>query len=164
MLTTAPPDVPEHRRHWTGMKNVVVLSGTIRSMDAWGGWLRLSSRALDPTAEFPFSLRRRDSLPRWVMEGTQVKLMGRLEGTTHPQSGKPSCILRVLRFTPFEVVSPRSRWQSAHFNDVSLVGLVAQKQLVRVHADSTQPGQAQGDNSCLHVLLQQSSNQRLAGC
>ena len=52
--------------------------------------------------------------------GEQVKQAGRLEGTRHPVTGEPSCILRVLRFTPVQLAQISRRGQPRPLNEVTL--------------------------------------------
>lgn len=64
----------------------------------------------------------------------------------------------MLRFTASQLPQISRRRQPSHLNEVSVVGLVAQKRLVRGRVAEAGTGQGLDRPSCLHVLLQQSAN------
>jgi hypothetical protein len=173
----------EHRSNFdaysmvSGMRNVVFATGIVSELDARGGKLLQTRYA---NLAIPFRLADHDSMPARVRRGNPVKIIGRVEGGRHPQTGEPTSVLRVLRFESPRVMDlpPEAAWEvsvrkgvaqadvtpttgqtglanNRNANMAWVAGFVAAARLRKAGA-ATQNGPAGSD--CLYLLLQQTED------
>ena len=160
-----------------GMCNLLWVTGYVGSLHARGGMLYTSGNGNQAIA---FELAPTDSMPRRIREGSVTKIVGRIEGRRHPQTGEPTAVVRVLSFQVPRVLDmpPDSAWNHSlpkgapaspfkpgqgqaglglrnTSNIVDLAGIVTGLRLKRpgaVREDGTQ------STGCLYLLLQQTED------
>lgn len=177
MLSMEQRGLQEFYRYRNGMTNLAYVTGYVTKLSARGGLLLQTRNA---NQAIPFEMSQRDKVPSTVRVGSIIKILGRIEGSRHPETGEPTGVLRVLRFETPRVLDlpPMEAWQhslpkgapAADFqpkigsqglqflsssNVASVAGIVAGVRLRRagmVRADGSQ------ENGCLYVLLQQTAD------
>lgn len=177
MLSMEQRGLQEFYRYRNGMVNLAYVTGYVMQLSARGGML-LQTR--NTNQAIPFEMSQRDKVPSTVRVGSIIKILGRVEGGRHPETGEPTGVLRVLRFETPRVLDlpPMEAWQhslpkgapAASFqpkigsqglqflsssNVASIAGIVSGVRLRRagmVRSDGSQ------ENGCLYVLLQQTAD------
>lgn len=177
MLSMEQRGLQEFYRYRNGMVNLAYVTGYVTKVTSRGGLL-LQTR--NTNQAIPFEMAARDKVPSNVRVGSITKILARVEGGRHPETGEPTGVLRVLRFETPRVLDlpPMEAWQhsvpkgapAADFvpkigsqglqfqsssNVVSIAGIVSAVRLRKagmVRADGSQ------ENGCLYVLLQQTAD------